>query len=493
MAIELELYRNIRRLYNEGRSQRQIARILGCSRKTVKKYCRGEVLHDTRGIVAREEPPLYVAMEKEILAMLQENKTLPKKQRRTAKDIWLGLKQQGFQVGESTVRRYVRNLDKRHPEAFVPLDFEPGEAMQVDWGDMKAWIGGVSTSVSVFVTILPYSYALYASVFPDKTNACFWDGHVRAFEFYGGVAKRCIYDNLRNAVASGWGTTAVKQEEFGKLEAHYGFASDFCNPASGWEKGGVENAVAIIRRIAFTPMPKVADFIELQQHVDACCLNYIETHKIRYRSASIKELWTIERKTLNPLPLMPLETAKTVTALVNSNLTVLLEGTRYSVPLDFVGKEVTLKVSPFKVAVWHRGQEIYVHNKALHKGEHQYIPDHYLDLLTRKPRAVKNALPLKKGVMPPELKEFLSRCKAKDKEEQLLQVLLLARSVDPDRLLWALHQANQTSPTYQLVCFYLKITTPADEDAIAAQPSITVKQSDLAEYDSLMGGEAKRD
>lgn len=102
---------------------------------------------------------------------------------------------------------------------------------------MKAWINGVNTSVSVFVTILPYSYGLYASVFPDKTNACFLAGHVRAFEFFGGVPQRCIYDNLRSAVAGGSGTTAVKQEEFKKLEAHCSFDSDFCNPAAGWEKG----------------------------------------------------------------------------------------------------------------------------------------------------------------------------------------------------------------------------------------------------------------
>lgn len=492
MAIELDLYRSIRRLYNEGHSQRQIARILGCSRKTVKKYCQGAVPHDAKRTVPKVESPLCQTLEKKIMAMLQENKTLPRKQQRTAKNIWQELKKKGFAVGESTVRRYVHNMGQKHPEAFVPLDFEPGEAMQVDWGDMKAWIGGVNTNVSVFVTILPYSYGLYASVFPDKTNACFFSGHVRAFEFYGGVPRRCIYDNLRSAVAGGWGTAAVKQEEFKKLEAHYGFDSDFCNPAAGWEKGGVENAVAVIRRIAFTPMPRVLDFAQLQQHVDACCLEYIETHRIRYRSASVKELLAQERQKLNPLPLTPLETAKTVTALVNPDLTVLLDGTRYSVPLDYVGEKVTLKVSPFNVAVWHRGKEICTHTKALRKGDHQYIPEHYLDLLTRKPRAVMNAAPLKKGVMPRELKDFLNRCKAKDKEQQLLQIMLLGRSVDPDQLLWAVHQANQSgSPTYQQVCFYLKITTPTIEGA--TKPCITVEHTDLTEYDSLMGGETKRD
>jgi len=486
MTIELELLHNIRRLYNEGRSQRQIARMLRCSRKTVKKYWQGAVTHGAKETGSEMETPLYKALENEIETMLKENDHLPRKQQRTAKNIWQELRKKGFDVGESTMRRYVHELAQKHLPSYVPLDFEPGEAMQVDWGDNKAWIGGVNTNVSTFITILPNSYAPYASVFPDKTNPCFFEGHIRAFEWYGGVPRRCIYDNLKSAVASGSGTTAVKQEEFKKLEAHYAFDSDFCNAYSGWEKGGVENAVAVTRRIAFTPMPQVADWAELQQHVDACCLDYIETHKIRYRSESIKALLAREREHLNPLPLIHLETAKKITALVNSDLTVLLDGTRYSVPLDYVGKKVTLKVSPFTIEVWYKGKKIASHAKALQKGDHRYIPDHYLDLLLRKPRAVTNAAPLKKGVMPRELKDFLKLCRARDKEHQLLDVMLLARTVDSDQLLWAVDQANRNgSPTYQLVYFYLKISTPMVEGE--SQSNITVEHTDLTEYDHLLG------
>ena len=438
----------------------------------------------------QSESSIRQALETDILTMLQEDKTSHHKQRRTAKEIWQALKKKGFEVGESTVRRYVHDLCQKHPEAFVPLDFEPGEAMQIDWGDMNAMIDGVKTVVSVFVAILPHSYGLYASVFPDKTNTCFLMGHVRAFEFFGGVPQRCIYDNLRTAVASGSGTTAVKQEEFKKLEAHYSFYSDFCNPYSGNEKGGVENAVAITRRLAFTPMPSVKNFTELQQLVDARCVEYNETHKIRYRSASIKPMLEQERQQLNPLPLRSMEIAKIVLALVNPDLTVLLAGTRYSVPMDYVGKRVTLKVLPFTISVWYRGEEICTHTKALLKGNHQYIPDHYLELLTRKPRAVMNATPLKKGVMPQELKDFSNLCRAKDKNQQLLKIMLLGRSVDTEQLLWAVQQANHTgSPTYELVCFYLKISIPDIEGE--PQPSITVEHIDLTVYDRLMGGDDK--
>lgn len=181
---------------------------------------------------------------------------------------------------------------------------------------------------------------------------------------------------------------------------------------------------------------------------------------------------------------------KTVMALVGSDLTVLLDGTRYSVPLDYVGEKVTLKVSPFTVSIWHRDKEICTHNRALTKGGHQYITGHYLELLRRKPRSLMNAAPLKKGIMPEELKGFLKQCRAKDKEEQLLKIMLLAHTVDPEELIWAVEKANQTgSPTYQLVCFYLGIATAASE----VKPCITVEHPDLAEYDRLMGGEPERD
>ncbi|MGD0623077.1 MAG: IS21 family transposase, partial [Thermacetogeniaceae bacterium] len=319
--IELELYRNIRRLHNEGHSQRQIARILGCCRKTIRKYCRGAVLHDARATKTQMELPLSQALEKEIKALLEENKSLPKKQRRNARDIWRTLKSRGFTAGESTIRRHVRRLVESHP-AFVPLDFEPGEMMQVDWGDMRAFIGGVNTNISVFVTVLPYSYAVYASVFPDKSETCVVEGHVRAFNFYGGVVRRCLYDNMRTAASSGSGINAVKNERLKELEAHYGFDGEFCNAYSGNEKGAVENGVAIVRRLAFTPMPHVEGYAELQQLVDARCLEYVETHKIRHRLASIKSMFEDERKSLIPLPLVAMEAAKTVAALVNSDLTV---------------------------------------------------------------------------------------------------------------------------------------------------------------------------
>jgi len=254
-AVDTDTYKMIRRLHAvDGLSQRQIAKQLKVSRKTVKKYCDGSVLPGTRKEYQVEKNPLRAAIENEIVKIINENKDAPSKQKLNAKVIWQILIKAGFSAGESTVRKYIQEMRIDKPDIFIPLEFEPGEALEFDWGDAYAYIDKIKTRVSVFCAVLPYSYGIFSAVFPDKTSSSFFTGHVMAFEHFGGVPLRCIYDNLKSAVLEGSGKDAVKQEKFKKLEAHYAFEGVFCNAASGWEKGSIENLVAIVRQIAFTPM-----------------------------------------------------------------------------------------------------------------------------------------------------------------------------------------------------------------------------------------------
>lgn len=494
MAIEWDLYQKIRRLYLVDQlSQREIARLLHVSRKTIKKYCTGEILPNARRCVDKLASPQRKAVEGTILRLLEENKDNPRKQKLTAKTLWTLLRQEhGFDIGESTVRRYVQELRNQHPDIFIPLAFEPGEAMEVDWGDAYAYIDGVKTGVSVFCAVLPYSYGIFASVYPDKSNLSFFLGHVRAFEYFNGVPRRCIYDNLKSAVLRGTGKEAVTQKAFRELEAHYAFEAVFCNSAAGWEKGAAENLVSIIRQIAFTPIPHVKDFLALQDHVTARCTDYCQTHRLRSRTRSIREMLEEERAHLLPLPGHPLDVAKPVEAYVYPDLTVRYEGIKYSVPYELAGKKVTLKVTPFHVEVYHQGKKVWTHTRPLRKDAHQYIPEHYLDILLRKPRAIPHAAPLKKGVMPEELSLFQRLYRGKDQNEQLVRLLLLGRKVAPDKLLWAVDKANATgNPTYELVCFYLEM---ADAPVKEVPDPVPVNKVDLDSYDQWMkGGEPDGD
>jgi hypothetical protein len=289
---------------------------------------------------------------------------------------------------------------------------------------------------------------------------------------------------LKTAVFSGSGQKAIKQTAFMKLEAHYGFKSEFCNVASGWEKSSVENAVAIIRRLAFTPMPHVESFAALQEHVTNKCLEYVKTHTIKGREESIAQMLQKELKELLPLPLVPLDAGNSITALVHPDSTVVHEGTRYSVPHTMVGKNVTIVPSPFHLKIFYHGKEVWNHNKASKKYHHQYVLEHYLDILEQKPRAINQAKPISKGIMPTECSEFLRLCKANDSKRQLVNIMLLGREIPQDRLLWAVTQANNThNPSIELVKFFLNL-----EKQISIQDAIEVSHKDLEQYDSLIPG-----
>jgi transposase len=152
------------------------------------------------------------------------------KQRHTAKRINDRLcKEHGFTGGHSTIRQLVRQM-KPQAKAYMPLEFDPGEAAQVDWGTAVAYIQGQRTVVQLFCMRLGHSVAIFVGAFPTQRYESFLMGH-RLAEFFGGVPRRLIYNNLKTAVKEGWGKHVVQEQlPFQYLKAHYPFASTFCNP-----------------------------------------------------------------------------------------------------------------------------------------------------------------------------------------------------------------------------------------------------------------------
>jgi transposase len=487
----MDVYKRIRTLYlRQNRSQREISRLLGVSRNTVRKYVKGEVIPPEEKNIERKSS-LNQAVEPYIMKCLEKNKKQPKKQRMNAKHIWDYLcKEKGFKIGKSTVRRYVREIKAKHPEIFIPLSFEPGEAIQIDWGESPVYMRGKKRKVHYFCAVLPFSYGINVTVYPDSTMESFYMGHIKAFEFFKGVPLKCIYDNLKTAVLQGGGKKVVLQKRFKKLIAHYGFEPIFCNIRAAWEKGGVENLVSIARSIALTPMPRVKNFKELQQVVTQRCVQYCDNNQRKYYPESIKVMLKKEQKHLLPLPVVPMDPAKIVTARVHSDLTVHYKNVKYSVPASLAGREVTLKVDPFNICIWYQGEMIYKHKKGENEYDHQYIPQHYLKILERKPRAIENALPLKKGVMPPELIKFRKLCPEKNVNEQLVSILKLGQKISKEELLWAVKMANQSgNPNFNLVSFYLDIQNSPEPDLEKDNEYPKAKKDpDLNQYDDIMMG-----
>jgi len=491
MVIDWDLYSKIRRLKTDGVSMRKAAKSLGISRNTIVRYWDGNhTPDDKKDYPATVDSTEKRAVMEDLKKYFDENKDAPRKQRPNAKTAWVALRDK-YNYGESTIRRFVRELKEKYPEAFIPLDFEPAECMQVDWCEIKAVIDGYMHKVPVFCAALPYSYAIFVAVLPDMKMSNFIEGHMMAFEWFRGVSERVQYDNLRSAVFSGSGKYAVKQERFKALEAHYAFEAVFCNADSGNEKGGVENLCGLCRGLAFTPIPNVDSLKELQDHAISKCADYIKFHKVKDRKLSVREMYYEECGALRPLPAKRIDPSEPVQALVRHDLTFRYDTTKYSLPMEYIGKTVTVRARAYTVEAWYGGSLIFTHNRPFTKGRHQYIPEHYLALLERKPRSMRNAAPLKYGVLPPELDQFRARCTAKDRLEQLANILLLGREVDAEELLQAVDCANRSgSPSFSSVSFFLKLKDESVKNTVApVYDSITVEQTDLQQYDALLHNE----
>jgi len=467
---------------------RGCSEMMGISRNTVKRYWDGEYTPDDRkDYPASVDSPEKLAVMEAIKQYYEDNKDAPKKQAPNAKTAWVAVRDR-FNVGESTVRRYVHEAREKYPEVFIPLDFEPGEVMQVDWCECKATIDGYMHTVPVFCAVLPYSYCIFVAVLPDMKMPSFIEGHMMAMEWFGGVCERVFYDNLKLAVLFGSGKNAVKQERFKALEAHYTFEAVFMNVESGNEKGSVENLCGLCRNLAFTPIPNVGSLKELQEHVISQCANYRKFHKIKTRKRSVFEMYEEERGALRPLPAKRIDPCAPVQALVGHDLMFSYDTTKYSLPMEYAGKTITVRARAYTVEAWYAGKLIFTHSRPFTKGKHQYIPEHYLPLLEKKQRAMRNAAPLKYGVLPPELELFRKNCPGKDKYEQLANVLLLGRDVDAEQLLQAVERANKCGrPTYAKVCLYLKlqkesINTPDN----LSFDKVTVEHDKLSQYDALL-------
>jgi transposase len=488
--IDWDIYAKIRKCKADGVTMRRSAELLGLSRNTVKRYWDGSnTPDDKKAYPDTVDSPEKIAVMEALKQYFAENKDAPKKQAPNAKTAWVAIRDR-FDVGESTVRRYVRNLKAKNPDAFIPLDFEPGEVMQVDWCESKAVIDGYTHNVPTFCAALPYSYAIFVAVLPNMTAESFFEGLMMAMEWFDGVVERVFFDNLKTAVFSGAGKSAVTQERFMAFAAHYCFEPVYMNVRSGNEKGSVENLCGLCRGLAFTPVPNVGSLKELQDHVQTECSNYLTFHKVRDRPRPVRVMYDEERPALKPLPGKRIEPGAPVEALVAHDLTFRYDTTKYSLPMEFVGKTITVRARAYTVEAWFGGSLIYTHSRPFVKGKHQYIPEHYLPMLEKKSRAMRNAAPLKYGVLPPQLDEFRRRCPGKDKYEQLANVMILGREIDSVELLAAVECANMSGrPTYSAVCRYLKLK----EEAVRIIDSpitdaFKVEHADLSQYDALLPG-----
>ena len=255
--------------FGRGKGVKRIARELRLSRNTVRKVLRsGETSFEYE---RSEQPhPRLGAFIGRLEGMLETNAAAARKDRLTLTRIADLLGREGYEGGYDAVRRYAGRWALRcrgvsSPiEAFVPLSFAPGDAYQFDWSHDQVEIGGKPMTVKVAHLRLSHSRRFYIRAYPRETQEMVFDAHARAFTLFGGVTARGIYDNMKTAVDAVFAGKARRfNRRFEQMCSHYLIEPVACTPASGWEKGQVENQVGYARDNIFKPRLRFRTLEEL--------------------------------------------------------------------------------------------------------------------------------------------------------------------------------------------------------------------------------------
>ena len=386
-----------RKVLLDGQSQRDVAKELGHSRKTIAKALEHPDPPGYRMSKARVSP-LMDRFRSLIEQWMESDKTAPRKQRHTAQRMYERLRdEQSFAGGDGTVRRFVAKLNAEQPkEAFMPLVFDAGEEGQVDWGEAKVIENGTQRTVQLFCMRLSHSKASFVYPYERSTMEAFLEGHVRAFEFFGGVPRRLAYDNLKSAVTHvGRGRERQLNERFVKLRSFYLFETRFCNVESGNEKGDVENLVKRSQRTYLTPVPEVTGIAgDLAEKLEADCrrdLLKVDDRKTQSRG----ELLEKERAAFVPLPSAPFQACREEPTHVSKQLLVRFDGNDYSVPTEQAHRPCVVRGFVDRVEIEVNHERVADHGRCYDQGQFVLEPVHYLKLLERKPGSLDNARPFK--------------------------------------------------------------------------------------------------
>lgn len=475
-----------KKYFIEGWSIRKIGRNLDISRQTIRKALKDS--HIPQYNLTKKRPSPVLEPYKEIIReWLTQDQSAPLKQRHTARRIYSRLRDEyGFTGGESTVRAFVQKEKKQHLEMFMPLSADWGEQAQVDWGRAKAYIQGRLTEVSLFCLRMKASLVPFVWAAPTEKLEAFLEGHKRAFEWLGGVPERLVYDNPKTAVTKILkGPHRQEHTVFSSLRAHYLFDSDFCNPASGNEKGTVENLVKFVRRNTLVPVPHVDSLDELNVKL----LNWCENE----RNTRIDE-WLQEREGLRALPSVPFQCSRTNMVSTNRLLLFQVDRNYYSVPVIYGNRNLRVEAFVDRIEVYDASKLVTVHERSYSRGEKIMKLEHYLPILKTKPRAAKNALVVRK--LPDVYQKLRVQLCSKNPEgyREFAKILLLNLEYNFEDVLSAVEEClKQQTPTQESIRQLLNVQLSISKVLVKKSSESPLETLDApvdtpSKFDHLIGG-----
>ena len=430
---------------------REIKRRTGLSRNTIRKYLRADVVEPKFKVPVR--PGKLAPFAHKLTGWLRQEAGKSRKQKRTAKQMHADLVVLGYDGSYGRVAAFVRRWKtERQREqqtsgrgTFVPLVFAAGEAFQFYWSEDWAILGGRRVKLQAAHTKLSHSRAFIVRAYPLQTHEMLFDALTQAFRVLGGVPQRGIFDNMRTAVDRiGLGKVRQVNARFAAIASHYLFDPEFCNPASGWEKGQVEKNVQDARRRLWQPMPSFLNIDALNAWLEERCIAQWGSIQHGVLPGTVADVHAEEIASLMPLG-RPFDGFVEHSKRVSPTCLVTFERTRYSVPASFANQRVSLRIYPDRIAVAAVGQILCEHPRIIERSHHLpgrtiYDWRHYLAVIQRKPGALRNGAPF--ADMPDAFRQLqgqLQRRPGGDRE--MAEILALVLHHDEQAVLCAVELA----------------------------------------------------
>ena len=427
--LVVETVAKIRRAYfSQHKKIKAICRELRVSRKVVRKVIRSG---ETEFHYARDEQPLprIGPWQEDLDALLAVNEAKSSRERLTLIRIFEELRGRGYEGGYDAVRRYARGWQRGRASAsvaaFVPLSFAPGGAYQFDWNHEIVLINGTTVTVKVAHVRLCHSRMLFVRAYPRETQEMVFDAHDRAFAFFKGACTRGIYDNMKTAVETIFvGRERAYNRRFQQMCSHYLVDPVACTPASGWEKGQVENQVGLVRERFFTPRLRVKSYEELNAWLLEQCVSYAHAHHHpEMRERTIWEIFEAERSSLVRYA-GRFDGFHAVPASVSKTCLVRFDNNRYSVSARAVGRPVEIRAYAERIELRQDGHLVGDHARSFGRDQTVFDPWHYVPVLARKPGALRNGAPFKDWVLPSGLQRIRRKLAGSaDGDRQMVSIL----------------------------------------------------------------------
>ena len=391
----------IRRMfYRDGLSLSEIERRTGLTRKTVRRWLNAAEGTEPQYRRRPAEDTKIAPFAERLTKALEVDTRRPKRDRRTALKLFREIQAAGFDGDYSRVTEFVRrwrlNGGQALVKAYVPLRFESGEAFQFDWSEERLVINGVWRKILASHLKLCASRAFVVQAYPTQSHEMLFDAHTRSFSALGGIPRRGIYDNMKTTVDKvnkGKGRTV--NTRFAAMASHYLFDPDFCNVASGWEKGVVEKNVQDSRLRIWQDAGKerFGSFTELNLWLLAKCRTlWRELRHTEYGDLTISEMLEHEQPSLMPM-VTPFDGYVETLGKVSSTCLVSIDRCRYSAPCELVGQMVSIRIYPERLDFVAHDMVVASHVRSFERNQTHYDWQHYIPIIERKPGALRNGAP----------------------------------------------------------------------------------------------------